>query len=93
MTKIEGSEVDVWDSKDDTHIYSVHSDMGPQYTLQVCCLELMGRTCAVIFAFILLSYQEMVKASSWTKHWSIMAVGVANAGWKLIKKETVITKI
>lgn len=71
----------------------MRSDMETQYTLQVHCLELMGRTCVVVLAFILHSYQEMVKENPWTKHWSIMAVGVANAEWKLVKKETGIMNI
>lgn len=44
-------------------VFTVLSDMGAKYTLQVHCLELLGRTCVVILVFVLLSYQEMVKAS------------------------------
>lgn len=44
-------------------VFTVLSDMGAKYTLQVHCLELLGRTCVVILVFILLFYQEMIKAS------------------------------
>lgn len=44
-------------------VFTVLSDVGAKYTLQVHCLELLGRTCVVIPVFILLFYQEMVKAS------------------------------